>query len=154
MPRKNKSPSNDYRTIFDPASDVVCYLVHAVEYMLHMASPEVRETMERDFPDRVAENNFHTAANGFATLVLGLQKAETLFAPVRQQIRELYTTPPEPMGDVSGPSYHDMGLRFAEAVFNHLQMAADFPGIWTMPLRGVKDEHIRKRAIEIGERAG
>jgi hypothetical protein len=146
-------PQEDADKVFGMASGAVCACTVSASNLICSADPEFWAAVEHSFPERKPESRVHAVVAGFASLAYSLMRAESLFELVRQQIRELYTMPPEPLGDISGPSYHDMGLRFAESVFTRLQVAADFNSIWATPIRGATEEHIARRARDLGQRA-
>jgi hypothetical protein len=135
--------------VFGLVADSICGCVTSAELTIRGSAPDFTEAMEDNSPEFV----YNLAAGHFASLTYLLMRAESLFELVRQPIRGLYVVPPEPLGDVSGPSFHDMGLRYAESVFTRLQTAGEFNSNWTVPIRGATEERVKQRATEIGQMA-
>jgi hypothetical protein len=149
---------------FDEVCEAVCSCVTAAGLLTRGSDPDLLNALENhirnepDEEDRDYDIRFSTVATGFFELAERLMRAERMFSSVRQPIRELHQHPPEPIGTVSGPSYHDMGMRFAEEVFRQLELAAvtarAVSTTWCLPIRRATEEQIRERAIRFGQAAG
>ena len=127
--------------LYEEAANAVCECVSFADYLIQGANPDSGNLSEE------------TLAGGFALLAHALIRAECDPAcECRRWLRELYATPPKRLGDISGPSYNDMGLRFAERTFDGIQVAAGLRK-WKIPIRGATKQHIQDRAEQIGQRA-
>jgi len=132
--------------LYERAAEAVCYCVGAAADLIDIAD---RDSMNAVNPRELRSS----LASGFASLTYGLIQAETdTFVEVRRVFRELYARPPKPLGDISGPSYNDMGLRFAERTFDSIQTAADLRQ-WKIPIRRATPKYIHERAAQIGLKA-
>jgi hypothetical protein len=103
--------------LYERAAEAVCECVGAAADLIQVANPDSMEAVK---PNELR----WSLAKGFARLTYMLLWAEgDVFVEIRRSLRQLYAKPPKRLGDISGPSYNDMGLRFAERTFDSIQTA-------------------------------